>query len=104
MQKRPQSINVIGVIMSGEILNRRVLSMKKIIKYMKRFIKYISRIALGLISVYIGLITLIAFKLDVLDCSKGGCYCLIPHFDHCILILTISLALLYVVWFITYDW
>lgn len=73
-------------------------------KLLKKGIKYASRIALGLFSVYIGLITLLAFNLDVLhDYNKGDCY-LIPHFDHCILILTISLALLYVVWYITYDW
>ena len=79
--------------------------MKKIIKYIKRFIKYISRIVLGLISVYIGLITIIAFKLDVLhDYNKDDYYCAIPYFGFCILILTISLALLYVVWYITYDW
>ncbi len=78
--------------------------MGTIYKLFKKGIKYTSRIALGLFSAYIGLITIIAFNLDVLhDYNEGDC-CLIPHFDHCILILTISLALLYVVWYITYDW
>lgn len=72
---------------------------------MKKFLKYASIIAMGLISVFWGIKTVIAFKLDVLhDFNKDHYYCLIPHYDYCILIFVILLALLYILLYITYDW
>lgn len=79
--------------------------MKKFIKYIKKIIKYISRLFIGFISVYFGFITFIAFKLDVLHAYDDDDYfCLFPPFDFCLLIFAISLAFLFLVWYITYEW
>ena len=68
---------------------------------MKKAFKNITKIVLGLFSAFLGIIVVywgsmsyLAFKLDILHlCGNPKNYCMIPHFDFCLLALSLSLAL-----------